>query len=162
MPVDAFNALPREEAIALLLTCARVTRWAEEVADARPFGTRDELLAAAEHSARRWTAAELDEALAGHPRIGEHPGGSDPEAAFSRAEQSGVPDDHATRERIATGNAVYERRFGRVFLVRAAGRGPEQILAELERRLDHDPMAEIPVALAELRDIALRRLETSL
>ena len=32
---------------------------------------------------------------------------------------------------IAAGNAAYEERFGRVFLIRAAGRSPEQILAEL-------------------------------
>ena len=28
------------------------------------------------------------------------------------------------------GNAAYEQRFGRVFLIRAAGRPPEQILAD--------------------------------
>ena len=49
---------------------------------------------------------------------------------------------------IAAGNAAYEQRFGRVFLIRAAGRSPEQILAELQRRLRNDDETEAAEALA--------------
>ena len=58
------------------------------------------------------------------------------EGSFSRAEQSGVGSDDADlADRLRNGNRDYEKRFDRVFLIRAAGRSGEQILAELERRL---------------------------
>ena len=62
---------------------------------------------------------------------------------------------------IAAGNAAYEQRFGRVFLIRAAGRAPEQILAELQRRLRNDDEAEAAEALAQLAEIAILRLRAS-
>lgn len=63
-----------------------------------------------------------------------------------------------TTARIAAGNAEYERRFGRVFLIRAAGRAPEEMLAELERRLANDPADEWREAAAQLGEIAVLRL----
>ena len=63
--------------------------------------------------------------------------------------------------RIAAGNAAYEERFGRVFLIRAAGRSPEEMLAELERRLGNDDETEAREAIEQLRQIALLRLRTS-
>ena len=62
---------------------------------------------------------------------------------------------------IAAGNVAYEQRFGRVFLIRAAGRAPEQILAELQRRLRNDDQAEASEALAQLAEIAILRLRAS-
>jgi 2-oxo-4-hydroxy-4-carboxy-5-ureidoimidazoline decarboxylase len=59
---------------------------------------------------------------------------------------------------IAEGNARYEERFGRVFLIRAAGRTPSEMLAELERRLSNDPETETREATAQLAEIALLRL----
>jgi 2-oxo-4-hydroxy-4-carboxy-5-ureidoimidazoline decarboxylase len=59
---------------------------------------------------------------------------------------------------IAAGNAAYEARFGRVFLIRAAGRSKAEILAELTRRAALDEQTELAVVGAELRDIALLRV----
>jgi 2-oxo-4-hydroxy-4-carboxy-5-ureidoimidazoline decarboxylase len=67
----------------------------------------------------------------------------------------------ATTAAIADGNAAYER-FGRVFLIRAAGRTPEQMRAELERRLGNDDETEAAEALDQLREIALLRLEATI
>ena len=53
---------------------------------------------------------------------------------------------------------AYEAKFGRVFLIRAAGRSRPEILAELERRLRLDPETEIMIVGSELRDIALLRI----
>ena len=64
----------------------------------------------------------------------------DAEARHSRAEQSGVKAEHG--ERLRAANAAYESRFGHVFLIRAAGRSSDEILAELQRRLDNDDAAE--------------------
>ena len=62
---------------------------------------------------------------------------------------------------IAEGNAAYERRFGRVFLIRAAGRSPDEMLAELQRRLGNDDDSEAAEALDQLAQIALLRLKAT-
>ena len=65
----------------------------------------------------------------------------------------------ATRERLRERNLAYEARFDRVFLVRAAGRTPDEMLAELERRLGNDPEAEQSEVLEQLRQITRLRVE---
>ena len=61
--------------------------------------------------------------------------------------------------RLAEGNRAYEKRFGHIFLIRAAGRTAEEIVAALEARLANEPEAERRIAVAELREIARLRLE---
>ena len=63
---------------------------------------------------------------------------------------------------ISAGNRAYEERFGRVFLIRAAGRSPQEMLAELHRRLDNDDDTEAREATAQLAEIALLRLDSTI
>lgn len=158
MGLDVFNALPEPEARTRLTTCLDVPRWVDTVLEGRPYADRDALVAVAAN------AAELDEeelraALARHPRIGERAGpGHD--AAHSSREQAGVDrSDSDVATRLAGGNRAYEARFDRVFLIRAAGRDAAQILAELERRLGNDDETERAETVAQLREIALLRLD---
>lgn len=158
----AFDELPEEEARAVLRGCLDVPRWVEEVIAGRPYGGRDAVLAAADLAARSLSPAEVDRALAGHPRIGERPGAGH-NAEASRREQAGVdPAAGDTATRLAAGNAAYEERFGHVFLVRAAGRSAEEILDELDRRLRNDPATERDEVADNLRQIALLRLAQAL
>jgi 2-oxo-4-hydroxy-4-carboxy-5-ureidoimidazoline decarboxylase len=106
---------------------------------------------AADAAARSLSDPELDQALSAHPRIGERGG------AQSQREQAGV--DASAADRLAAGNAAYEERFGRVFLIRAAGRDADEILAELERRLANTDDAERAETVDNLRQITLLRLE---
>ncbi len=158
-----FNALPEPEARQLLETCAAVPRWAEQVAAGRPYTDVQATLQAARTAADPWTDAEVDAALSRHPRIGERPTGADAESAHSRREQSGVdPADADLARQLAEGNRAYEERFGHVFLIRAAGRSAAEILQALHTRLDNDPDTERRIAAAQLREIALLRLEQAL
>lgn len=158
MLMQEFDALPRPDAERALRTCADIGAWASALAARRPYGDRSALLATAADLAVTWSTAEVDEALADHPRIGErHAGGAS--AALSSREQAGVGDDARLRARLAEGNARYEERFGRIYLVRAAGRSGEELLALLEERLHHDPATEAEVTRAQLAEIALLRLE---
>ena len=139
---------------ARLLECLAVPRWADEVVAAGPYDDRQSLLRAADAAARELTDDELAQALSGHPRIGERGG------AASTREQSGVdPTAGDVAARLAAGNAAYEQRFDRVFLIRAAGRDAEQILGELDRRLRNDDATERAETVDNLREIALLRLE---
>jgi 2-oxo-4-hydroxy-4-carboxy-5-ureidoimidazoline decarboxylase len=101
-------------------------------------------------------------ALAAHPRIGDRVEGSSAEAQASRREQSsmsGADDD--VREALLEGNRAYEQRFDHVFLIRAAGRSPEEMLAELRRRLGNDEAAEraeVTEQLAQITGLRVRGL----
>ena len=160
MSLDAFNGAGRDEAIALLRPCLDIERWCAELADARPYGSVDEVIAAAEAAASPFTSAEIEGALARHPRIGERPTGPDAEAAMSRREQAGVDaSDAEVAAALAAGNRAYEERFGRVFLIRAAGRSSRDILAALTERLAHTRDEEEPVVAEQLRQIAVLRLK---
>lgn len=134
----------------LLAVCA-APGWAARVAVGGPYASLDALLAAADDAL---TDADLDPAMAGHPRIGDRTAGG-----RSRREQAAVasaPDD--VLDALAAGNRAYEERFGHVYLVCASGRSAEDLLATLHTRLGHDARTERAVALAELAAINRIRL----
>lgn len=142
-----------------LPACLNVPRWVDEVAGGGPYASLDDLLDAAGLAATPLTADEVDQALADHPRIGGRHASSGASSSFSAGEQAAsASDDPELATRLAEGNRAYEERFGRIFLVRAAGRSRPEILAELERRLLLPPEDEVKVVASELRDIALRRV----
>jgi 2-oxo-4-hydroxy-4-carboxy-5-ureidoimidazoline decarboxylase len=66
--------------------------------------------------------------------------------------------DQELAERLRDGNARYEERFDRIYLVRAKGRTGAEMLALLEQRLDNDPVTELEVTRQQLGEIALLRL----
>ncbi|MFW7413539.1 2-oxo-4-hydroxy-4-carboxy-5-ureidoimidazoline decarboxylase [Demequina sp. SO4-18] len=142
-----------------LLECLRVERWADELAG-QDFDTADALVEAGMQAATPLTEAEVDEALAAHPRIGDKAEGDGAEAAFSRAEQASSDDpDEQLEAHLRQGNEKYEAQFGRVFLIRAAGRDRRAILEELSRRLMNDPGVETDEVAEQLREIAALRLK---
>src|SRR5262245_27609005 len=146
----------------VLLGCLSVPRWADDVLAGRPYADPAALLAVADKAARSLTDEELEQALAGHPRIGER-ATSGHNAGASRREQAGVdPAAGDTAARLVDGNVAYETRFGHVFLIRTAGRDGEEILAELQRRLGNEDDTERAETVDNLRQIALLRLEAAL
>ena len=137
-----------------------VNRWIDEVASGYPYASVAQLLAAAAEAATPLAPQEIDEAIADHPRIGEKPVGEGTSQAFSRGEQAGLGDaDEETAAQIAAGNEAYEERFGRVFIIRAAGRTRAEVLEELTRRLELPNATELEIVGDQLREIALLRLE---
>jgi 2-oxo-4-hydroxy-4-carboxy-5-ureidoimidazoline decarboxylase len=157
--VARFDALARSEAEALLAACLPVPRWVGTVADGRPYGGWGALSAAADAAATHLDDAELGAALAAHPRIGERASHPEHRAELSAREQSGVDSgDPLVAAALAAGNQAYERRFDRVFIIRAAGRDATEVLGELERRLLNDDVTERAETVGQLREIALLRL----
>lgn len=160
MHLEQFNAAGRTEAADFLRPCLDIQRWIDELADARPYSSLDALLAAGRGAANPFTPAEIEAALAHHPRIGERAQGDSAEAKLSQSEQAGLGvADAAVAEALAEGNRAYEEKFGQVFLIRAAGRSREEILAALNTRLAHTPEAEQSIIGQQLREIAVLRLE---
>lgn len=156
MLLTQFNSSAREDAVGVVKPALDIPRWYDAIVDGRPYASIDALKSAAMEVAAPLTEAELDGALAHHPRIGERPKGESAEASLARKEQAGV--DAAAAEALAEGNRAYEEKFDRVFLVRAAGRSADDILALLRQRLGNTPEQELAVVDQQLREIAALRL----
>jgi 2-oxo-4-hydroxy-4-carboxy-5-ureidoimidazoline decarboxylase len=158
--LEEFNAASDEAVTATLLACCDVPSWAAAVRARRRYADEHALLRVADDAARALGPEDVDRALAAHPRIGERAEGAGRSASWSRQEQSGVAD--GTRQTLLEGNRTYEDRFGRVFLICAAGLDGQQILRALRERLGHDDATEAAVVADELRKIALIRLRKAL
>lgn len=156
--IGRFNALADAEAQTLLESCLAVPRWVQDMLAGRPYAGVDEVLDRGREAATRLSKAEVEAALTRHPRIGERAGAGH-DAKFSAGEQSGVAAEEQVAQALRRGNAAYEGRFDRVFLIRAAGRSGEDILAELDRRLQNSDETELAEVVAQLGEIAALRLE---
>jgi 2-oxo-4-hydroxy-4-carboxy-5-ureidoimidazoline decarboxylase len=159
-PLDDFNEQPPDRAVVALRACNAAPRFAAELVAGRPYPDVDTLVARAEEVARGLPWDEVALALAAHPRIGDRVEGSSSEAQASRREQSSMTGaDDATRAALVDGNREYEQRFDRVFLIRAAGRSPEEMLAELRRRLGNDEETERRETTGQLAEISALRVK---
>lgn len=139
--------------------CCAAQAWVEAMVDG-PYGSLDELLTRSDEVLATMSEDDVDQALAAHPRIGERAEGSGREATWSRGEQSGAAVTTASvRDALAEGNAEYERRFGRVFLICATGLTAEQMLTALQARLSNDDATERAVVREELQKITRLRLQ---
>jgi 2-oxo-4-hydroxy-4-carboxy-5-ureidoimidazoline decarboxylase len=148
-----FNELEAADAADAVRSCVAIDDFVETIVAGRPYDDLDALLAAARAHAGTWSAAQVEAALADHPRIGDRPAGR------AGQEQAGVGDDEELRRRLHEGNRRYEEAFGRIYLVRAAGRSGEELLSLLEQRLTNDPETELQVTSEQLAEITLLRLE---
>jgi OHCU decarboxylase len=154
------NLLPVADAQHVLLTCCGSTKWARAMAARRPFAGFHEVEHAADTIWSRMGTEDWREAFAQHPRIGERKPESDETSRLSNNEQSrALAADEDTKRRLAQGNREYEERFGQTFIIAAAGRSAEDILAALTERMNNDAETELRIAAEEQRKITHRRLE---
>ena len=157
--LPAFNVLEHDAARDRLLTCLDVPRWADEVLAGRPYAHLAEVEERMLEVACTITDEELERALARHPRIGERADAARHDASHSSREQSGVDrTDADVVRRLEEGNRAYEERFGRVFIIRAAGRDAPEILDQLRLRLDSSDEEERVETINQLAQIAMLRV----
>jgi OHCU decarboxylase len=159
--LDEWNSTGEQSATEAMLACCGSRRWAAEMVAQRPIANIAVLSKTAD---RIWAnMAERDwlEAFTAHPRIGERkaPSGSDQSMDWSQQEQAGT--DRASASillELATGNAVYEQKFGFTYIVCATGKSADEMLAILKRRIGNDRMAELREAAEQQRQIMQIRL----
>ncbi len=160
--LDDFNDEPADQAVQTLRACNAAPRFAAEIVAGRPYRDVETLVGRAEEVTRALPWTDVAIALAAHPRIGDRVDGSSAEAESSRREQNSMHDaDATTRDALREGNRAYEQRFDHVFLIRASGRSPEEMLAELRRRMDNDEdteRAEVTEQLAQITALRVREL----
>jgi len=155
-----FNQLPADDLDGHLRACNAADRFVREMAAARPYPSAADLAAKAEAVTLNLDWADVEQALAAHPRIGQRVEGESAEARSSRAEQASMSTaEGQVRTALADGNREYESRFDHVYLIRAAGRSPADMLAELRRRLDNDEASERVEVTGQLAEITRLRVE---
>ncbi|HXH76993.1 2-oxo-4-hydroxy-4-carboxy-5-ureidoimidazoline decarboxylase [Nocardioides sp.] len=159
----AFNTMERDEAHRLVRTWLDVPRWADDLAVTRPYADVDELETTMVSGSATITDVELEQALARHPRIGERADDAVHDAEHSTREQSGVDQtDAEVARRLEEGNRAYEQRFGRVFIIRAAGRDAHEIVEQLRLRLENTDELERAETIDQLTQIAVLRMKETL
>jgi 2-oxo-4-hydroxy-4-carboxy-5-ureidoimidazoline decarboxylase len=160
---SAIDDLSEDEARDALRRCCGSSRWVERMLAERPFRERERLFEAA---ARNWSdlgPADWNEAFSHHPRIGDPssiPAAAASTATWAEGEQAGAAqasDD--VKAAIAQGNAEYEARFGRIYIVCATDKSGEELLTILRERLANDPAKELRIVAAEQAKITRLRLE---
>jgi hydroxyisourate hydrolase len=166
MTLAELNGLGEDAAAREFLRCCGSTRWAREMAAARPFAAIEPLTAAADKIWASLDRADWLEAFAAHPKIGgtvrAGEAGKAGEAGntdWSAAEQAGVASASTdVLARLAEANDEYEARFGYIFIVCATGKSAAEMLGLLQGRLDNDPLIELRIAAAEQRKITRLRI----
>ncbi|WP_328424311.1 2-oxo-4-hydroxy-4-carboxy-5-ureidoimidazoline decarboxylase [Streptomyces sp. NBC_00443] len=143
--LEAFNAAPADAVRRTLLTCLHSPRWADRLADHRPYPDVESLLAASDEAAYDLMPGDLAQALAGEtlPVL--------PTDVYGAAHTA-----------LSAASAAYEARFGHAFVICVDGLPPnealDQALAGIRSRLTNDPEEERVVAAEELRRLARGRL----
>ncbi len=159
--IASLNALAPPMAEAALLACCGSTRWARRMVQRRPFEDAADLLAAAAAIWNELAPEDWLEAFSKHPQIGETPQQeSARERAWSEQEQAAAgAGSNATQAALAEANRAYQQRFGYIFIVCAAGKSGDEMLANLRQRLQNDADTELRVAADEQRKITELRLK---
>ena len=161
--VAELDALPEAEARALLTACCGAPAWVAGMLAARPWRSRDAVLAAADHAWAECTREQVADAIAHHPRLGEKAAAvplGERASRWSAEEQRGAAVAGADlRDELARGNTEYEARFGHTFILCAAGATALDMLRSLRERLANDPETEHDITARELHRITRLRLE---
>ena len=159
--LSAWNEADEAAATEAMLACCSAKRWAQSMVALRPFQSVETLSLTADEVWSTMEEADWMEAFASHPRIGGRKAASQPgrSAAWSEQEQSGASGAaNNVLAQLAEGNATYEQRFGFTYIVCATGKGADEMLGILERRLANDRAAELREAAEQQRQIIQIRL----
>ena len=156
------NDLPQEEAIKTLLDCCGSHKWAESMADERPFQTLEHLFHAAEEKWFCLSTVDHLEAFAAHPKIGETKSAIHGErfAEWSADEQAGASTaEDPTKAALAEVNRLYHEKFGFIFIVCATGKSADEMLAIAKARVRNSVETELKIAAEEQSKITKLRIE---
>ncbi|MDX6364530.1 2-oxo-4-hydroxy-4-carboxy-5-ureidoimidazoline decarboxylase [Streptomyces sp. NPDC058274] len=150
-----FNALEDHAAFAALHEACASSAWARRLLARRPYATVDDLFTASDAAMAELTAADLQEAMAGHPPIGR-PKPGDPTSSREQRGMAGASEE--LKEEMLELNLAYQEKFGHVFLICATGRTGEQMRDAVKERIGNSPEQERETVRAELGKINRIRL----
>jgi len=163
MTLHELNILPKDQLEQVLFNCCGSKNWVSKMCSFFPMDDLIELLNDAEDQWYNCKDADWLQAFTQHPKIGDLQSltikfastaqwASGEQMAASTASQQII-------EALATGNAVYEKKFGFIFIVCATGKSAEEMLQLLQERLPNSIAAEMNIAMEEQNKITQLRLQ---
>ncbi|AXE23687.1 2-oxo-4-hydroxy-4-carboxy-5-ureidoimidazoline decarboxylase [Streptomyces globosus] len=150
-----FNTLDDAAAAAELHEVCASAAWGGKMLAQRPFADAAALFAASDAAMAELTAADLAEAMAGHPPIGR-PKPGDPTSAREQRGMAGASEE--LKAELLELNLAYQEKFGHVFLICATGATGEQMRDAVKVRIQNTAEAEREIARGELVKINRIRL----
>ena len=147
----------------VFLSCCGSHRWAQKMAEVRPFADVSALLHCAEEIWQNLETQDWLEAFGAHPKIGAKkavPQATAQSAEWSKGEQSAINTaTNSVLTELEESNNLYEKKFGFIFIVCATGKSAAEMLEICRKRLSNDVDKEIRVAAEEQSKITEIRLK---
>lgn len=161
MTIADFDKLSGEEKEKLLFSCCGSTEWVKSMLEIFPVNDLLDLLEYAEEKWYDCNTADWLEAFENHARLGDTNALSKEDMPqFGKSEQNSLmSSDNMVIQALINANHKYEKIFGYMFISFAPGKSAEELLTELEDRLNNDPREEIKIAASEQDKITKNRLK---
>lgn len=163
LAIAAVDAMTAADFVAAFGDVAEHSPWvAEAAAAARPFGTREAMIAAFAAAVAAAPRARCLALIRAHPDLAGRAAMAGAIAEDSRREQGGAGLDRLDADefaRFTALNGAYRARFGFPFILAVKGATKDMILAAFETRVGNDAEAEFETALAEIARIFRFRIE---
>mmetsp|Transcript_28701 Transcript_28701/g.71095 ORF Transcript_28701/g.71095 Transcript_28701/m.71095 type:complete len:176 (+) Transcript_28701:136-663(+) len=157
--MEKLNKMPRDEAYKAFFACCGSQKYANGLADSRPFADLQELLKVSDAIWGACLKEDVLEAFLAHPKIGDSKGAAKHGGKWAANEQKGMNEaKQGTAEAMAQGNEDYEKKMGFRYIVCATGKSAEEMLAILQGRIGNDPVTELANGKAEQNKITHLRL----
>ncbi len=163
MTLHELNTLSQPQLKEELMKCCGSASWVKMMMAFFPADDMVELLEDAEEVWYQCSEEDWREAFAHHPQIGDVDSLAKKFAStaeWAAGEQSGMNTaSKETIEALAAGNIEYEAKFGYIFIICATGKTAEEMLADLQIRLQNSPEVEMEIAADEQNKITKLRIE---
>ena len=163
MTIEALNALTPSEANEQFKLCCGASNWVEKMNQNRPFQDGNEVYKKAASIWFSLSSNDWLEAFTHHPKIGDFDSLRKKfhnTKSISKNEQSGLNDaEKSILKDLAESNQLYEDRFGFIFIVCAAGKSADEMLALIKIRLKNNMDTEMLNAANEQNKITQLRLK---
>jgi 2-oxo-4-hydroxy-4-carboxy-5-ureidoimidazoline decarboxylase len=161
--IEALNALTPSEANEQFKLCCGASNWVEKMNQNRPFQDGNEVYKKAASIWFSLSSNDWLEAFTHHPKIGDFDSLRKKfhnTKSISKNEQSGLNDaEKSILKDLAESNQLYEDRFGFIFIVCAAGKSADEMLALIKIRLKNNMDTEMLNAANEQNKITQLRLK---
>lgn len=163
MTLEEFNKSTSSEARMAFTKCCGAHNWVDRMVALQPFKTVESLFSTSENVWNKCNEADWLEAFTHHPKIGDITSLEEKyndTKDWASDEQKNV--DSASKEvilKLSNLNAVYQEKFGFIFIVCATGKSAGEMLELLESRLDNNYDEELKIAMIEQHKITALRLK---
>jgi 2-oxo-4-hydroxy-4-carboxy-5-ureidoimidazoline decarboxylase len=157
-----WNSLDPADAAREVLPCCGSQVWASTLASRRPIADESSLIETSSAVCLALPEDAWQEAFNSHPRIGQthaQTHATEESLRWSAQEQfTALSADDATKLALEEANQRYEQKFGRIFIICAAGKTSAEILSILEARMQNDAATELRETAEQQRKITELRL----